>query len=53
VTVAVSRADPSTTALLRHYHLFELIGENRMYPTNHHAIAAFRGEKGQAATPPA
>ncbi|MFH0996843.1 MAG: SulP family inorganic anion transporter [Pseudomonadota bacterium] len=48
VTVAVSRADPSTTALLRHYHLLELIGENRLYPTNHHAIAAFRRETGQA-----
>ena len=47
VTVALSRADPSTTALLRHYHLLELIGENRMYPTNHHAIAAFREETGQ------
>ncbi|MCX5880341.1 MAG: SulP family inorganic anion transporter [Deltaproteobacteria bacterium] len=48
VTVAVSRADPSTTALLRHYHLLEVIGENRLYPTNHHAIAAFRRETGQA-----
>ncbi len=49
VTVAVSRANPSTTALLRHYHLLELIGENRLYPTNRHAIAAFRQETGQAA----
>ena len=48
VTVAVSRANPSTTALLRHYHLLELIGENRLYPTNRHAIAAFRNETGQA-----
>jgi sulfate permease, SulP family len=47
VTVAVSRANPSTTELLRHYHLMELIGENRLYPTNRHAIAAFRKEKGQ------
>jgi high affinity sulfate transporter 1 len=46
VTVAVSRANPSTAAFLRHYHLLELIGENRMYPTNRHAIAAFRGEMG-------
>jgi SulP family sulfate permease len=48
VTVAVSRANPSTTALLRHYHLLELIGGNRLYPTNRHAIAAFRQETGQA-----
>jgi len=47
VTVAVSRANQSTAALLAHYHLLELIGENRMYPTNRHAIAAFRKETGQ------
>lgn len=50
VTAAVSRANPSATALLRHYHLLELIGENRLYPTNRHAIAAFRRETGQAAS---
>ena len=48
VTVALSRANPSTTALLAHYHLLELIGENRLYPTNRHAIEAFRREMGQA-----
>ena len=48
VTVAVSRANQSTAALLRHYHLLKLIGENRLYPTNRHAIAAFRQETGQA-----
>jgi sulfate permease, SulP family len=48
VTVAVSRANPLVTALLRHYRLSELIGENRLYPTNRHAIAAFRQETGQA-----
>jgi high affinity sulfate transporter 1 len=47
VTVAVSRANPSVTALLANYHLLELIGENRLYPTNRHAIAAFRRETGQ------
>ena len=47
VTVAVSRANQSTAALLAHYHLLELIGGNRMYPTNRHAIAAFRRETGQ------
>ena len=46
VTVAVSRANQSTAALLAHYHLLELIGENRMYPTNRHAIEAFRNEGG-------
>jgi len=44
VTVAVSRANQSTAALLAHYHLIEMIGENRLYPTNRHAIAAFRKE---------
>jgi high affinity sulfate transporter 1 len=42
VTVAISRADESMAALLAQYHLLELIGENRLYPTNRHAIAAFR-----------
>jgi sulfate permease, SulP family len=49
VTVAVSRANQPTSALLAHYHLMELIGENRLYPTNRHAIAAFRKEAGEAA----
>ncbi|MCJ7501117.1 SulP family inorganic anion transporter [bacterium] len=48
VTVALSRANQSTAALLAHYHLLELIGEKRLYPTNRHAIAAFRKETGQA-----
>jgi high affinity sulfate transporter 1 len=48
VTVAVSRANQSTAVLLSHYHLLELIGKNRLYPTNRHAIAAFRRETGQA-----
>ena len=47
VSIAVSRANPSTTALLKHYHLLELFGANRLYPTNHHAIVAFRRETGQ------
>jgi MFS superfamily sulfate permease-like transporter len=47
VTVAISRADESMAALLAQYHLLELIGENRLYPTNRHAIAAFRQEHGQ------
>ncbi len=48
VSVAVSRANPSTTALLAHYHCVERIGENRLYPTNRHAMAAFRQETGQS-----
>jgi SulP family sulfate permease len=47
VTVALSRANQSTAALLVQYHLLELIGENRLYPTNRHAIAAFRRETEQ------
>jgi sulfate permease, SulP family len=48
VTVAISSANQPTSALLARYHLLELIGENRLYPTNRHAIAAFRSETGQA-----
>ncbi len=47
VTVAVSRANESTTALLARYQLLKLIGEDRLYPTNRHAIAAYRQEHGQ------
>jgi MFS superfamily sulfate permease-like transporter len=49
VTLAVSRANQPTAALLAKYHLLKLIGENRLYPTNRHAIEAFRQEAGQAA----
>lgn len=48
VTVALSRANQPTTALLARYHLLELIGTDRLYPTNRHAIAAFRQETVQA-----
>jgi len=48
VTVALSRANQPTAALLAHYHLLELIGENRLYPTIRHAIAGFRRETRQA-----
>jgi MFS superfamily sulfate permease-like transporter len=48
VTVAVSRANQPTTALLARYHLMKLIGEDRLYPTNRHAIEAFRKETDQA-----
>jgi high affinity sulfate transporter 1 len=48
VTVALSRANQPTSALLARYHLLELIGKNRLYPTNRHAIAAFRRETEEA-----
>ena len=48
ITIAVSRANQPTAALLTRYHLLDLIGGNRLYPTNRHAIAAFRMETGQA-----
>ena len=48
VTVALSRANRSTTALLSHYNLSELMDDSRIYPTNRHAIAAFRKVTGQA-----
>jgi MFS superfamily sulfate permease-like transporter len=48
VSVSVTRANPATTSLLAHYHCLERIGENRLYPTNRHAIAAFRQETGIA-----
>ena len=44
VTVAISRANVSMAALLAQYDLLDLIGEDRLYPTNRHAIAAFRQE---------
>ena len=47
VTVVISRANQPTTALLEQYRLLGLIGENRLYPTNRHAIAAFRQEHEQ------
>jgi len=47
VTVAISRANEPTAALLAQYHLLDSIGENRLYPTNRHAIAAYRQEHGQ------
>jgi high affinity sulfate transporter 1 len=47
VTVAISRANKPTVALLAQYHLLDLIGENRLYPTNRNAIAAYRQEHGQ------
>jgi MFS superfamily sulfate permease-like transporter len=53
IIFAVSRANRQTRALLAQYHLLPLIGENRLYPTNRHAITAFRHESAQDCPPPA
>jgi len=37
---------------LARYHLIKLIGENRLYPTNRHAIEAFRRETGETTLKP-
>ena len=44
VTFAVSRADRAFRSWLEKYDLMELMDENRFYPTNRHAAAAFRGD---------
>jgi sulfate permease, SulP family len=44
VIFAVSRTNPQTRSLLAQYQILTLIGENRLYPTNRHAITAFRSE---------
>lgn len=53
IIFAVSRANRQTRALLAQYHLRPLIGEGRLYPTNRHAITAFRHESAQDCPPPA
>ena len=45
VILAVARANPQLPALLQRYHLLQLIGETRLYPTNRHAVAALRQEQ--------
>ena len=45
VTFAIARANPQLPPLLQRYHLLQLIGENRLYPTNRHAVAALRQEQ--------
>ena len=44
VAFAMARANPQLRPLLQRYHLLPLIGENRLYPTNRHAVAALRQE---------
>lgn len=53
VTIALSRTNEPTVDWLRRYGLTELIGQERMYPTNRHAIAAFRAEMEKFPTGPA
>jgi sulfate permease, SulP family len=47
VTFALARANPQLPSLLRRYGLLELIGEDRLYPTNRHAVAALCPEHGK------
>jgi high affinity sulfate transporter 1 len=44
IVFAVSRADRAFRSWLEKYELMELLDENRFYPTNRHAAAAFRGK---------
>jgi len=44
ITFVVSRADQAFRSWLEKYELMELIGEERFFPTNRHAAAAFRGD---------
>jgi SulP family sulfate permease len=47
ITIALTRLNQSTTNLLSHYKLNSLIDESRIFPTNRHAISAFRHEIGK------
>ncbi len=46
ITFAVSRADRSFRSWLEKYDLMELIDQKHFYPTNRHAAAAYRGDRG-------
>ncbi len=52
ITIAVTRANPQLPALLQRYRLLELVGEQRLYPTNRHAVAAFRQACGVSMSEP-
>jgi len=45
VTVVFSRMNQTTVDLLERYHLQNLITESRLYPSNRHAIDAFRQQQ--------
>lgn len=47
IVLAVSRANRALEKLLRHYGYDEQIGRDRMYPTNRHALAAWRREQSE------
>jgi high affinity sulfate transporter 1 len=47
ITFAIARAGDPIPSLLKHYKLLELMGEDRVYPTNHAAVAAFARETGR------
>ncbi len=44
VTVALSRANPELLDWLKRYNLLESIGDDHIYPTNRHALEAYRDE---------
>ncbi len=52
IVFAVSRADRSFRTWLEKYELIELMDENRFYPTNRHAAAAFRQVPSEASQSP-
>jgi MFS superfamily sulfate permease-like transporter len=45
VTFALSRANKPLIKLLANYDLLDKIGEDRLYPTNRHALAVLRDEQ--------
>ncbi len=44
ITMAITRASRELENTLEKYGLLELIGEDRLYPTNRHVLAAYREE---------
>ena len=47
-SVGITRASPNLTASLQKFGLLEQIAEDKRYPTNRHALEAFRRDFGQA-----
>jgi hypothetical protein len=45
ITFAIARANRPITALLDHYGALDSIGRERLYPSNRHAVAAYRKER--------
>jgi hypothetical protein len=44
ITFAIARANRPMTALLDHYGALDSIGREGLYPSNRHAMAAYRKE---------